>query len=155
MTKKRSIFGSGPRIVVSSLAYAGLVFLLQARLFPGLRLSGTLWFGAGCILLFLGLCVLASSIIQMAMAFRGTRLETGGIYGYVRHPLYASFIMLIAPGLALMSGSLLALTIPPVMCGFFCIFIREEERALEEVFGDKYRDYRRRVNAIIPRLRRR
>jgi protein-S-isoprenylcysteine O-methyltransferase Ste14 len=74
-----------------------------------------------------------------------------GAYGVVRHPLYlAAFLIWL--GLALAYASLvtflvLLLYVVPV----YALYMREEERMLTEHYGDAYRDYTRRVGALLPR----
>ena len=81
------------------------------------------------------------------------RLVTAGPHGRIRHPLYAAhFLMLV--GWTVGSGLLVCYA----MVGFSLVagtlMITLEERELERRFGDPYREYKRRVPAIIPRFSR-
>ncbi|HEY8483388.1 MAG TPA: isoprenylcysteine carboxylmethyltransferase family protein [Longimicrobiales bacterium] len=80
-------------------------------------------------------------------------LTTGGPYAYLRNPLYAgNFLLAVALGVA--AGRiqvLIALLILFVVV--YGLTIRREERRLEGLFGDAYRDYARNVPAFFPRLR--
>jgi protein-S-isoprenylcysteine O-methyltransferase Ste14 len=78
-----------------------------------------------------------------------TALVTSGIYGLVRHPLYASLLLLVAgtwlkdvswasSGLALMAAAGILAT------------ARAEERELEAQFGEAYREYRARTKRFLP-----
>ena len=69
-------------------------------------------------------------------------LQTTGVYGFVRHPLYFAWLLFVfgTPHMtftrlefAVLSSAYLALAIPL------------EERALVNTFGDEYRAYRRKV----------
>lgn len=81
------------------------------------------------------------------------RLLTEGVYGVIRHPRYASVVLGVT-GFAMavnflgvylvVLGSLLVLVPVTVL----------EERELGRRFGEEYHAYRRRVPALIPRLRR-
>ena len=78
-------------------------------------------------------------------------LAQAGPYNLVRHPLYLGNF-LIGLGFAFMAG-LLALTIF-FLAAWTVIYyatIKEEEKILVETFGEKYRDYARRVPRLIPR----
>lgn len=80
------------------------------------------------------------------------QLVQEGIYGYVRHPAYAAFMLEHAAiplfGNAWWSlGAALFLYTPMLL-----LRMRLEEAALVEKFGEQYRDYRRRVGALWPRL---
>jgi protein-S-isoprenylcysteine O-methyltransferase Ste14 len=86
--------------------------------------------------------------------FRDGRLCTQGIYAYVRHPIYAAWIVLIVPGLTAVLGSAVGWTVPVVMYAVFRWLIVRQERYLEAKLGDAYRLYRSNVNSAFPRLKR-
>jgi protein-S-isoprenylcysteine O-methyltransferase Ste14 len=75
-----------------------------------------------------------------------------GVYRYIRHPAYASFILehIAVPlfGNAWWSlGAALLIYVPVLL-----VRIRFEEEALIGKFGDQYREYRRKTGALIPHL---
>jgi protein-S-isoprenylcysteine O-methyltransferase Ste14 len=75
-----------------------------------------------------------------------------GIYGYMRHPAYAAFILEHAAVPLIANawwsfGAACFLYVPMLL-----LRMRMEEAALVTKFGDKYRDYQRRVGALLPRL---
>lgn len=73
-------------------------------------------------------------------------------YRVVRHPLYLGFIIAFWAAPQMSIGRLyfaLATT------AYILIAIQLEEHDLTAVFGDRYRDYRRRVSMILPMPRRR
>lgn len=77
-------------------------------------------------------------------------LVTGGIYGVIRHPMYASqWLWVIAQPLLLHNwvagGAGLVVFVP-----FYLLRVREEERMMLESFGDTYRQYMRRVGGVLP-----
>ena len=78
-----------------------------------------------------------------------TFLIADGVYRLCRHPMYLGFVLLLA-GIALFMGSLspfaVVILFPFLMEG---IFIRTEERMMEETFGDRWREYRRTVRRWI------
>jgi protein-S-isoprenylcysteine O-methyltransferase Ste14 len=80
------------------------------------------------------------------------KLATEGIRSRVRHPLYLAHLCELL-GLALGTGLLVVYVLLAfaVITGHF--MLRAEERELEQRFGNEYRAYRRRVPAIIPKLR--
>lgn len=79
------------------------------------------------------------------------RLIRGGPYAVVRHPIYFG-ILLGVLGTAVVGGEMRGL----IAIAFAVMGLRlkslQEERFMEEEFGEEYRDYRRRVKAIIPLL---
>jgi protein-S-isoprenylcysteine O-methyltransferase Ste14 len=83
---------------------------------------------------------------------REQRLATLGIRARVRHPVYLGHLceMLawsLGTGLVVCYG----LTIFAVVTG--AVMIRLEEKELEQRFGKEYRDYQRKVPAVVPRIR--
>ena len=77
-------------------------------------------------------------------------LETRGIYGFVRHPLYFAWALFVfaAPD---MTGTRLVFAI--VSTAYLAVAIPWEERALVAAFGDDYRAYQRRVRwRMVPGL---
>lgn len=75
--------------------------------------------------------------------------QTPGLYRYVRHPLMLGFIIAFW---AIPTMTLGHLIYASAMTGFILLGIRFEERALVRRFGDRYREYRKRVPMFIPSL---
>jgi protein-S-isoprenylcysteine O-methyltransferase Ste14 len=80
-------------------------------------------------------------------------LITRGIYGVVRHPMYASqWLWVIAQPLLLqnwVAGWLNLLVFIP----FYLLRVKAEEQLMIEQFGDQYRAYMEKVGAALPKLR--
>ena len=77
-------------------------------------------------------------------------LVTDGIYRCCRHPLYASWVVFIVPGIVFLVNSWIGLTIPIFMYFVLRILVRKEEIYLASVFGSEYSDYKKRVPCILP-----
>jgi protein-S-isoprenylcysteine O-methyltransferase Ste14 len=81
----------------------------------------------------------------------GHRLETGGIYGVIRHPSYLGLLVnAVGWALAFRSGIgllLVALLLPPLLAR-----IRAEENLLRAAFGAEYDAYRAHTSRLIPGL---
>jgi protein-S-isoprenylcysteine O-methyltransferase Ste14 len=75
-------------------------------------------------------------------------LETGGLYQYVRHPIYSA-VLALALGLTTLSASLVHLAIFLFLVMLLGIKARAEERLLRERFPD-YQEYQARVGRFIP-----
>jgi len=79
-------------------------------------------------------------------------LITRGIYGVIRHPMYASqWLWVIAQPLLLpnwVAGWLNLL----VFIFFFFLRVKTEEQLMLEQFGDQYRSYMQKVGAVFPKL---
>ena len=72
-------------------------------------------------------------------------LVTSGPYRYSRNPLYLGGNVFIFLGAGLLLGSPAALAITAIHLPFVDLFIRREERQLEQRFGDEWARYRRSV----------
>jgi protein-S-isoprenylcysteine O-methyltransferase Ste14 len=78
------------------------------------------------------------------------RLRTGGLYRYVRHPIYSG-VLLIAAGLVVRSGSWISLAVGAATVLFFDAKAAWEERRLAERHPD-YPAYAARVGRFVPRI---
>ncbi len=76
--------------------------------------------------------------------------RTSWLYRYMRHPIYTGWLIIFW-ATPLMSVGHLLFAIG--MSVYILIGIAYEERDLIAQFGDRYRDYRRRVPALIPGLK--
>jgi protein-S-isoprenylcysteine O-methyltransferase Ste14 len=118
----------------------------------------------------LGAVVLVASVAVLVQAFarfvfegRGTpapvaptdRLVVGGLYRYVRNPMYIAVVGAIV-GQALVLGRVVLIAYAAVVWLVVASFVRlYEEPTLRQQFGADYDAYRAAVPAWVPRLRRR
>ncbi|HWE99873.1 MAG TPA: NnrU family protein [Caulobacteraceae bacterium] len=73
--------------------------------------------------------------------------KSPSLYRLVRHPIYLGFVLALWGGPHMSVGRLL---FAAGSTGYILIGIWFEERDLVGLFGDQYRDYRRRVAMLIP-----
>jgi protein-S-isoprenylcysteine O-methyltransferase Ste14 len=90
---------------------------------------------------------------SVSLELRSThQLVTQGIYGLVRHPMYAAFI-LFGLAQALLLPNWLAGTSALVAVALLCVIrIPNEEAMMREFFGQEYHDYMKRTDCVIPVL---
>lgn len=115
----------------------------------------------GVILLAAGLFALVQAFVRFVVEGLGTpapiaapeRLVVGGLYRYVRNPMYVAVLTVIV-GQALILGQLVLLAYAAAFWVITAAFVRwYEEPALTRRFGADYEAYRRAVPAWRPRLR--
>lgn len=83
----------------------------------------------------------------------GQRLVTSGAYGVVRHPIYTgAFLIWLGLASAYTSPAVFTATFLYVIPAYL-LYIRGEERMMLSHYGDDYREYQRRVGALIPHVR--
>jgi protein-S-isoprenylcysteine O-methyltransferase Ste14 len=79
-------------------------------------------------------------------------LVTGGVYSWVRHPMYSSFLLSALAQLCLLQNWFAG---PSGLVGFAILFffrVNREEGLMIDTFGQQYRDYSRRTARIVPWL---
>lgn len=113
-------------------------------------------FVVGVSLLLAGGVLRASSIRTLGASFvtdprPRARLVESSIYRRIRHPSESGLYLIALGGLLACSGPL-SFVGASLTVLFSLLRLRREEAALELSFGDSYRDYVRRVPALIPRL---
>jgi protein-S-isoprenylcysteine O-methyltransferase Ste14 len=115
----------------------------------------------GGILLLAGVIVLVQAFVRFVVEGFGTpapvaapeRLVVGGVYRYVRNPMYVAILAAIV-GQALLLGRLGLLLYAAAIWLVAAAFVRwYEEPTLRRRFGTDYEAYRRAVPAWWPRLR--
>ena len=79
------------------------------------------------------------------------RLVTNGVYQVVRHPMYASLLLLGLGQALLVPNWIAGLSGIAALGLLIALRLPREEAMMTERFGDEYRDYQRRVGALWPR----
>ena len=115
----------------------------------------------GAVLFIAGAIVLVSAFVRFVTEGIGTpapvaptaRLVVGGLYRFVRNPMYLAVLAAIV-GQALLLGRPALLAYGAVVAIAFVVFVRfYEQPTLLRTFGEEYENYRRAVPAWWPRLR--
>jgi protein-S-isoprenylcysteine O-methyltransferase Ste14 len=114
------------------------------------RVVGAVHLVAGVLVAGLGLVGLRENLTPVPRPVAGGRLVDHGIYGLVRHPIYAG-IILGAVGWGLVTASPAALAVAAGIGVFFDLKSRREEAWLLEAYPE-YAGYRDRVRKLLPFL---
>lgn len=155
MVSEMTRWGVGLKFMLISVVYAMVIFILHSFWFTTLIfviISREVNLILGIILIMVGLLIFLIPAFTIDKYFYEGKLCTTGIYSFIRHPIYGAWIVFIIPGIVLIRGSLLGISIPIFMYVVFKILIPEEEEYLEKKFGKEYLEYKKKVNAIFPTI---
>jgi len=159
MRQRSAVLGSVVFFVVAPGVVAGLVPWLLTRW----HVNASPWplRALGLVLLVAGAAFLVTAFVRSVVEGFGTpapvappaRLVIGGVYRYVRNPMYLAVLACIV-GQALLLGQPVlwidALVTGVAVVSFVHLY---EEPNLAEQFGEEYQAYRRAVPGWWPRLR--
>ena len=147
-----TIIGQGGKIILFMLpSLAGAIWV--QLYFPQISaLPENLRFiqPVGYLLLFLGVILWGSAVIQLLTGFSKARLVTTGAYSVVRNPIYSSATFFILPGIALMTLTWVYFIPSAFLYAGVMIFIGKEEKQLTHAFGNQYENYLGRVDRMVP-----
>jgi protein-S-isoprenylcysteine O-methyltransferase Ste14 len=117
--------------------------------------------GLGALLIVAGLPVLVGAFVRFVTEGLGTpapvappeRLVVGGLFRYVRNPMYVAVLAaILGQALLLWQSALLGYGLAAGLAMYAFVRLYEEPH-LTEHFGDAYREYQRQVPGWWPRLR--
>lgn len=79
------------------------------------------------------------------------QLVTTGIYAHVRHPQYLGFL-LITLGMNVLWVTFSTLALWPGLAFLYCRLAKEEDKQMEERFGEEFLKYKKNVPMFIPKI---
>lgn len=138
-----------PPLIYAAALAAGLL-LNRLRPIPFLprsltRAPGLSLIAGGFLLVMFGLREMKRAGTNVDPYKPATAIVTAGPYRFTRNPLYVGLTMLYA-GIAARTNALpAALLLPMVLAVMRRGVIEREERYLERMFGDEYREYKEKV----------
>lgn len=162
MRRAFAVLGSVVFLLIAPGTVAGLVPWWISRW----RVQAPLWgFSAlrvvGALLVIVSVAILLDSFARFALQGLGTpapifptrRLVVGGLYRYVRNPIYVAVVAAIV-GQGLVFGDLRLLEYGAlVWLGFHVFVLAYEEPKLRAAFGPEYEAFCENVPRWLPRLR--
>ena len=129
--KQMTRWGIGPKFTIISLIYAAIIFAIQNILFSEFRFviySTLIKRLIGLILILIGFIIFLITAFTIDKYFYEGKLCTKGVYAYLRHPIFAAWISFFVPGMVILRGSTLGITILIFMYIIFRILIPIEEK---------------------------
>jgi protein-S-isoprenylcysteine O-methyltransferase Ste14 len=145
--------GVGPMILrltipVIMLGIISQVYRSSWFQYPWKEIDFIRWMGV--ILVIIGAVFFFAALIHFIIMFPTGKLITNGTFALSRNPFYASWMVLLLPGLSLMLNNWLFLFAAGVMYLAFQRFIGKEEQAMKDAYGAEYDHYKARVGRILP-----
>jgi protein-S-isoprenylcysteine O-methyltransferase Ste14 len=116
---------------------------------PAVRLAGVFAGVAGMVVLAASHSALGASWSPVVEA-PAAGLVTGGVYRWVRHPMYGSFLLFNVGSLLISSNWLAGIPAVAGMMWLYVSRVNAEERLMLGIFGAAYRHYAERTGRIIP-----
>lgn len=153
--QKLPLFGVGPYIVygmaivnIIGIILFGYVFkigTLEAPWTVLFRVIGILLVIYGIVVWFIG-----AMRSDMDESITENKLQTKGIYSWVRNPMYSGWWIALS-GILLMWHNAWMLILPVIDWLIMTIgLINTEEKWLTNLYGSEYEEYKRKVNRCIP-----
>ncbi|MGO9109024.1 MAG: methyltransferase family protein [Thermoguttaceae bacterium] len=152
MATRMPIWGVGPTIMVPTFGYL-VVAGIATYLWPAVCLIQAVpyvFLAAGVVLLAIGLPMLVVAAFSVNVAYKKDELATTGIFGVVRNPIYSAWIVFNIPGLVFLVRSWPMFFAPFLACCLFKMLVSNEEKYLEDRFGQAYLEYKARVPELFP-----
>lgn len=84
--------------------------------------------------------------------FKDHKLMTNGLYGLIRHPMYASQWAFCLAQALLLQNWIAGLAGLVTFALFYFLRVRAEEQMMIDAFGDEYRAYMKKTGRVFPRL---
>jgi protein-S-isoprenylcysteine O-methyltransferase Ste14 len=140
-----------------------LVLTLSLAVVPAYLDGRDLWTTDKAVTPYVGLALLTlGGILRLAAVFvlgrrftglvaiqKEHRLQTGGLYRYIRHPSYAGMLLYMA-GFVMVFRCWLGLLLVVGTLAVLLARMNAEEALLESEFGEEYTSYRRRTWRLVP-----
>lgn len=150
-------------MVLLSLAFVGMLLIPLTYVFtPFLNFAnyqlpswagwiGTTIFGVALWLLWRTHADLGKNWSETLELRQGHRLVTSGIYQYVRHPMYAAFLVWGVAQPLLLHNWLAGWSHLVAFLPLYFLRVPREEQMMREQFGEAYQSYMERTGRVIPR----
>jgi protein-S-isoprenylcysteine O-methyltransferase Ste14 len=125
------------------------IFPVPAFLSPPSTFSGFLIIGFGFVIAFWSRSLFLKNSTTLQPSEEPTSLVTSGPFRLSRNPIYLGMASILV-GVAVLQGTLVTLVFPVLFITLIEFFIIPgEERKLENLFGEPYREYKKKVRRWI------
>ncbi len=151
-------------IAAAILSVAALVSSILYVFFPSLIAWATVPFPAWLRWIGLGVCLAGFVLLEESHRALGRnwsdqprlmatqQLVTSGPYRTIRHPIYASFLLILGALLLISANGSVGIAWIGSVALDAAGRIRYEERVMADRFGEEYSEYLKRTGRLLPRL---
>ena len=151
--KLKKIFGVGPRGAAISLLLLALFAWQDLKIgLPEFVDYTNLMKTVGVVLVILGVGLHFWAFSTLRNWWADNKLCTMGPFQYFRHPMYAAWITLICPGVALYFNSWSYLFWALLLHPIWHQLVKKEEKTMSDMFGEEYKDYAKRTGRFVPKI---
>ena len=155
--EKKSIVTTGTMTIFYLIYYIvirihlGQIIVGNIILHRVLAITGTVMIASGAVFNIMGRLQLKSNWANQIKIYDDQSLITSGIYSLVRHPLYASIMLMLFGGSIVYANYISAILTAVVFIPFMYHRARQEEIMLEQQFKS-YSDYKKKTGMFFPKL---
>jgi len=136
-------------ILLVLLLLLNFLFPVAAFLSPPFTYSGFLIIGFGFVLAFWSRSLFLKNATTLQPSEEPTSLVTSGPFRLSRNPIYLGMASILL-GVSVVLGTPVALVFPVIFVTLIELFIiPAEQRTLEKIFGESYREYKKSVRRWI------
>jgi len=142
--------------IIPALIYSFVIIKIEHILFPSY--FGLIFTFIGTLLVIKAKLDLGKYHTWAGHILSSTRIVTKGIYAFIRHPIYTGTCLFLSGGLIIGINNnpfsfFTSVGIIIFVCSFTFFLVDsaiKEGNFLQEMFGEKYLDYKRQVHAFLP-----
>lgn len=146
-----SQFAEGVLLFFFFSQFFGILSYFPMPPFAGFRILGFFLVLVGVAMCFLAKQQLGEAWVYASAYKKSTgNLVTGGLYKFIRHPIYTGIVVSYV-GMELLAGSWLWVSMLFFVVPFY-FQAKKEEKFLEKKFGQKYREYVGETKMFVPGL---
>lgn len=150
--------GVGPFIVLPQILFTIFAIRFSSSKMPQMKIDilkiPFLIIGIILIVFSIWLWYAANYKAKIDVNIKENKLATGGVYAYVRNPIYSAF-WIACIGVIFIANNLILFIVPIINWIYMTVFLKNsEEKWLRNLYGEEYDEYCSKVNRCIPWMKR-
>ncbi len=109
-------------------------------------------FSVSTVFFLAGSALVTWSLYSLPPKDRGRRLVISGAFQYVRHPLYAAFLLFLNVGFSFLLNNWIFIIWALALFPVWSANVRSEEQLMRRVFGEEYQVYCKKTGRFFPKF---